>query len=90
LQFENKYKARWGEIQSYSAYYAYDLMYFIRDIIEKNGGKLDKTENIIKIINNGVFNLMTGSYSFKDGDAHPPVALGKYSKEMKLEEILNE
>jgi len=90
LQFENKYKARWGEIQSYSAYYAYDLMYFIRDIIEKNGGKLDKSENIIKIINNGVFNLMTGSYSFKDGDAHPAVALGKYSKEMKLEEILNE
>lgn len=62
---------------SYSAYYAYDLIFIIKQVIESASST--DVETLRNIFEHKSFNLMTGTYQFdENGDAHPQVVLGEF------------
>jgi len=77
-RFEEAYRAAYqAETISYSAYYAYDVLYLLKKAIE--AARSDEVEELRRILSNESFELMTGIYKFsEDGDAHPPAVLATF------------
>lgn len=76
--FEKHYRSAFKTQEiSYSAYYAYDLVYLLKQAMEDT-----KSENVADIKNNLIkkqHDLMTGAYQYNEsGDAHPPIILGTF------------
>lgn len=76
--FESAYRARFKATRiGYSAYYAYDTIYLLRDAAM--AAPSFRAADLRAAIVGRPFPLMTGDYRFStEGDAHPPAVLGRY------------
>lgn len=76
--FEEHYRSTFKTQEiSYSAYYAYDLVYLLKQVLEN--ARTENIDDIKNILMKKQFDLMTGAYQYNEsGDAHPPVVLGTF------------
>lgn len=80
VAFEDAYRSKYNEQTiSYSAYYAYDMIYLLKDAFDFTPS--DDIESLRRTLSNRTFELMTGAYRFSEnGDAHPPAVLATFKE----------